>query len=236
MVFLTGTPIKSEYGNITGVVETLYDITERKNAEEALKKTNQSLEEMVHIASHDLQSPLISIEGFATDVLNNYKDKLEEQGVHQLERIKANIQRMHNLVLSLLDISRLNTKKNPFIKFSAGKVVEKVLGDLSLVIEQSGAKIETGKMPKIFGDKIRIEGVFRNLVINAVTYGGKNIEIGFNNGVFYVKDDGIGIDKDQLENIFKPGERLKDIQTEGVGKGSYLLQESDQPPLREDMG
>ncbi|MCD4737058.1 MAG: hypothetical protein K8R53_13525, partial [Bacteroidales bacterium] len=184
----------------------------QKEGEIALKETNQSLEEMVYIASHDLQSPLISMEGFASNILYNYRDKLDEQGVHQLERIKANTQRMHVLVLSLLDISRLNTEIKPFITFSAGKVVEKVLSDLSLIITKAGTKVETGKMPKIFGDQNRIEGVFRNLVINSVIYGGKKIEIGFKDETFFVKDDGIGIDKDQLENIFKPGERLKDIK------------------------
>jgi len=218
-LFFSVNPLKALNGNIIGAIETLQDTTERKKAEEALKETNQSLEELVYIASHDLQSPLISMEGFATDVLNNYRDKLDEQGVHQLERIKANVQRMHTLVLSLLDISRLNTKKNPFITFSTGKVVEKVLSDLSLIIEKAGEKVETENMPNIFGDKTRIEVVFRNLVTNSVTYGGKNIEIGFADGTFFVKDDGIGIDKDQLENIFKPGERLKDIKAEGVGMG-----------------
>ena len=203
---------------VSGLITSRILRRQRKD-EIALKETNQSLEELVYIASHDLQSPLISMEGFATDVLNNYRDKLDEQGVHQLERIKSNVQRMHTLVLSLLDISRLNTKKNPFIRFSTGKAVEEVLRDLSLIIEKAGANVEMGQMPNIFGDKTRIEGVFRNLITNAVTYEGKNIEIGFTDGTFFVKDDGIGIDKDQLENIFKPGERLKDINTEGVGMG-----------------
>ena len=174
---------------------------------------------MVYITSHDLQSPLISMEGFATVVLKNYRDKLDEQGVHQLERIKSNTQRMHSLVLSLLDISRLSTKKNPFITINTIEVIEVVLSDLSLILEKAGVKVETGEMPKIIGDIHRIEGIFRKLITNAVIYGGKNIEIGFKNGAFFVKDDGIGIDKDQLENIFKPGERLKEIKTEGVGMG-----------------
>ncbi|MCD4722490.1 MAG: hypothetical protein K8S13_21925 [Desulfobacula sp.] len=116
-----------------------------------------------------------------SNILNIYRDKLDEQGVHQLERIKVNTQRMHALVLSLLDISRLNTKINPFITFSAGKVVEEVLSDLSLIIEKAGANIKTEKMPNVFGDK------------------------------------------NQLENIFNPGERLKNIKTEGVENGQERM-------------
>jgi len=200
------------------------DITERKQAEEDLKETNQSLEEMVYIASHDLQTPLLSMEGFASEVLMNYRDKLDERGAHQLERIKANTQRMHKLVLSLLDISRLNTEKNPYETFAAGNVVDNVLSDLSLTIEQAGAKIRVEDQPQIHGDKQRMEGVFRQLVSNALSYRGKNIVIGLKDRTFFVKDDGIGIYPDQLERIFKPGEQLKDIETEGIGMGLAFCQ------------
>ncbi len=201
---------------IEGIVT---DITERKCVEQSLKETNKSLEEMVYIASHDLQTPLLSMEGFASEVLKNYRDKLDERGVHQLQRIKANTQRMHKLVLSLLDISRLNTVKNPYETFYAGDVMDNVLDDLSLTIEKAGAKVDVEDLPQIYGDKQRIEGVFRRLVTNALTYKGKSIEIGFKAGAYFVKDDGIGIYPDQLEKIFKPGEQLKDIKTEGVGMG-----------------
>ena len=180
------------------------DITKRKQTEEALKEANQSLEEMVYISSHDLQVPLISMEGYASELLRDYKNQLDEDGVYCLSRLKQNAQRMHKLVISLLDISRLNTKKYPYESFNPAKIINNITQDLSLTIEKSNVQIEVREMPEIYGDKKRIEDVFRNLVTNAINYGGKNINIGCKDGAYYVKDDGIGIQENQIEKIFKP--------------------------------
>jgi two-component system sensor histidine kinase VicK len=75
------------------------------------------------------------------------------------------------------------------------------------------------EMPRVRGDKQRLAGVFRQLITNALMYDGKNITIGCRGGTWFVKDDGIGIPTDQLENIFKGGERLKRVEVDGVGMG-----------------
>ena len=190
-----------------------------EKSEQNLKETNKSLQDMVYIASHDLQVPLVSMEGYATELLDNNKDKLDEDGVYCLTRLQVNAQRMHKLVLSLLDISRLNTKKNPHQKFSLSEVIDKILKDISLTVEKENVNISHGKLSTLYGDKQRIEGVFRNLIVNSIIYKGKNINIGFADNIFFVKDDGIGIPESQLEKIFHPGERLKFTKAEGVGMG-----------------
>lgn len=195
------------------------DITKRKHDELQLKETNQSLEEMVYITSHDLQSPLVSMEGYSTELLNDYGDKIDDEGKYCLTRLQANSRRMHNLVLSLLDISRLNTKKNPFEKFNLKLIIEKILLDLSLSIQQQNVKVTVGQLPVIIADRQRIEIVFRNLISNSLNYEGKNIVIDFEESIILVKDDGIGIPANQLERIFNAGERLKLNNAEGVGMG-----------------
>jgi len=217
---LTFAPVVgSEFVNVYGL-----DITERKQAEESIKALNQSLEEMVYIASHDLQTPLVSMQGYASELLEDYKDRLDDNGVYCLTRLRANAQRMHALVLSLLDISRLNTKKYPYESFDPRKLVDNAIHDLSLAIERAEAQIEVEEMPPIYGDRQRIAGVFRNLLSNAIVYGGKHITVGFKDEVYYVKDDGIGIPENQLEKIFTPGERLKFADAEGVGMGLTFCQ------------
>ncbi len=195
------------------------DITERKQTEMKLKETNQSLEELVYIASHDLQVPLISMEGYASELLNTYSDKLDEEGIYCLGRLKTNSQRMHQLVLNLLDISRLNTKKYPYETFNPQNIVENILADLQLLIEEQNAKIIVNNIPWMHGDKLRLDGVFRKLITNAINYGGKNITIGCEKNIYFVRDDGIGIPSDQLEKIFVPGERLKLLDVNGTGMG-----------------
>ena len=175
------------------------------------------LEELVYIISHDLQVPLISMEGYATELEEKYKELLDEDGIYCLERLKANTRRMYLLVLSLLDLSRLNTRKYPHESFDATAIVKEIVRELSA--DKNGINVEVEKMPRMRGDKQRLTGVFRQLVSNALMYGGKNITIGCRDGTWFVKDDGIGIPPNQLENIFKGGSRLKRVEVEGVGMG-----------------
>lgn len=202
------------------VAITFEDITEKKKTELDLKEMNKNLEDLVYITSHDLQSPLVSMEGFASKLLEDYKEKLGEDGEHRLIRLKENAKKMHDLVLSLLDLSRLNTEKFRYESFDPAKIIKEIIsGDLSLFIEQADVVVKVEKTPEIYGDKKRIEGVFRRLILNSVMYGGKKIIVGFENGAYFVKDDGIGIPESQTEKIFSPGERLKVVKVEGTGMG-----------------
>ncbi len=192
---------------------------QRKNFIEALKESNKNLEEMVYIASHDLQSPLLSMESYADELLNNYKNKLDEEGKYCLQRLKSNSSRMQSLVQSLLDISRLNTTELKPQKFELKQIVNKTIRDLSLTIDEKNANVKVNDLPTIYADKQRIETVLRNIISNALNYGGKNIEISFHNNTLSIKDDGAGIPSSQLERIFRPGERLKSVKVDGVGMG-----------------
>jgi len=184
-----------------------------------LKVANQSLQDMVYVTSHDLQVPLVSMQGFASEVLASQKDKLDEEGVYCLTRLQSNVERMHKLVLSLLDISRLNTHTNPYQKFNLKTLLKKITKDISLTIEENKATVNFENLPTIYADKQRIESVLRNLLTNALNYEAKQIDVTFNNGILAVTDDGIGVPQTELKKIFFPGERLKMNNAEGVGMG-----------------
>src|SRR6056297_514199 len=147
------------------------DISQRKLDEINLKKTNENLEEMVYIASHDLQVPLISMEGYASELFEDYGDKMDENGKFCLSRLQKNAENMHKLVLSLLDISRLNTNKYPYEEFELSLIIDIILIDLSLVVQKQEASITVHDLPKLYADKQRMEGVFRNIIANSLNYG-----------------------------------------------------------------
>ncbi|MBN2657969.1 MAG: transporter substrate-binding domain-containing protein [Spirochaetales bacterium] len=195
------------------------DITDRLEIERDLKESNEQLEEMVYIASHDLQVPLVSMSGYAGELLENYGDRLDEEGLFCLERLQVNSKRMQKLVLSLLDLSRLNTVKKNVSEFSLAELIGKIEKDMAILLEKEKVSIRCGSLPVMSADLSRIEGVFRNLILNAVLYGGKNIDISAVGNTLSLSDDGIGIPAGQLEKIFKPGERLKMNSAEGVGMG-----------------
>ncbi|MDA3885711.1 MAG: response regulator [Candidatus Delongbacteria bacterium] len=194
---------------------------ELRRSKQELQRLNADLKDFMYIASHDLQSPLVSMSGFATMFIDSVSDKLSEEELYPIKRIEANSRKMQDLIKSLLDVSRLNTVKNEFSEIQCNEVFDSIINTLDINIAEKNVNIVRNDIPNIFGDKIRIGVLSRNIISNAIKYGGKNIEIGFDESkkAFYVKDDGVGIEPEQLENIFKPGSRLQTVKIEGVGMG-----------------
>ena len=194
---------------------------ELKLSKERLNRVNQDLKDFMYIASHDLQSPLVSMSGFASMFIDNASNKLSEEELFPIKRIEANSKKMQELIKSLLDVSRLNTVKNEFTEVNCNELLDSIISTLDINIAEKGIKIIRNDLPNMHGDKIRLETLARNIISNAIKYGGKNIEIGWveSKNIFYIKDDGVGIDPSQLENIFKPGSRLQTVKIEGVGMG-----------------
>ena len=123
---------------------------------------------------------------------------------------------MNKLVISLLDVSRLNTVKNPHQKINPGNVMKNINSEFELLLKESEITITVQELPVLKGDLPRITSVFRNLLTNAINYGGKNITVGYENGNYFVRDDGIGISKHNINKILKTGERLQRNNAEGV--------------------
>lgn len=195
------------------------DMTAAKSMEMLLRETDQNLAEMIYIASHDLQAPLISLEGYASELLESYGDKLDEKGVYCLNRLKVNASRMHHLVVGLLEISRLKTRPYPYETFDPAVMAMDIVSELRLSLCKTDTVIKIGQLPVLRGDRQRLEGVFRRLLANAMLYGAKNITIGYAQKTWFISDDGVGIPQEQTENVFTPGVRLKQVEAEGIGMG-----------------
>jgi PAS domain S-box-containing protein len=216
-----------ENGKPSAIQGIARDVTQRKHYEEQLlaneeklKETNQYLADMIYIASHDLQSPLVTLQGYAMRLMDTHKSILDQKGVEKLTRINKSAKKMQDMVISLLDLSRLNTVHYDFEKFLPDQIIHDMInGELYLMLHDSKVEISTSPMPEMYADKKRMEGVFRKLIQNAINYGGKKINIGYTEDAYFVKDDGIGIPQDQLEKIFVPGERLKSNEADGCGMG-----------------
>lgn len=202
-----------------------------KHSEE-LKQVNEELENFVHTVSHDLKSPIASIQGYTTFLLENRPHQSENDYERALERIQANAGRMEKLIMDLLELSRIGRVVNPFEMADADHLI--TLAQTELLYQLQNKKIDfvvAPNMPQIYCDRDRIVQVFTNLISNAIKYIGNTpepkIEIKYQNkgdfDQFSVRDNGIGIDEAHHEKIFNLFTILNDDDTvENLGTGVGL--------------
>jgi len=227
--------LRNESGEVVGTIGVARDISEdiklRRQIMEKNRKLeakNRELEEFVYVASHDLQAPLVSIQGFATKLTHKYKGILGAEGLHYLSRLNANVSRMSLLLKSLLELSRASTIALQKTATDLSQVVEDVLEDYAALIKESHAVVlRPSRLPVVHCDEVQIAQVLSNLVGNALRYRAQDrrpiVEIGSlekeDRYLIYVRDNGIGIDESDCETVFRPFRRLRKKGTEGIGIG-----------------
>jgi PAS domain S-box-containing protein len=229
----SGVPILSEDGKLLGYRGADIDITKRKQMEEKLKKINKELSNYTNIVSHDLKSPLIAVGGGIQVLLNKYSQKLDEKATYYLNGIHSSLINMDKLITDLLQLSRIGKVIGKKTDINAINILEEVKIELRTQLKESKIKLIIKEpLPKLWVDKERIKQVFNNLIGNAIKFMGnqKNpeIEIGISDenkeeNRFYIKDNGIGIDKNNTAKIFNAFHRLNDIKSEGSGLGLTII-------------
>ncbi len=216
------------------------DISARKEAEKQiqhytkeLEYSNQELNDFAYIVSHDLKEPLRGLQSFAQFLLEDYCDKLDQEGLNKLQTISGLSVRMGKLLDSLLYYSKLGRTALATSTTDMNAVLQGALEVLAISLKEKNVTIKVPQtLPTLDCDCTRIGEVFQNLIGNAIKYndGEQNqIEIGFvknhprapHETVFYVRDHGIGIPEKHLETVFKMFKRLhpKDAYNGGTGSG-----------------
>lgn len=221
----------------------LRDITERKRAEadilhytKELEKSNQDLDDFAYIASHDLKEPLRGLHNHAQFLLEDYQDKLDDDGKRRLHRLSFLAQRMEHLVSDLLYFSRLGRSEMAIQPADPNQMIMEIEHMIENLVQEKHATISVpATLPVLVCDKPRIMEAFRNLITNAITHNDKpdkEVEIGFlqsanaphgpENNVFYVRDNGIGIEQQYYQEIFRIFRRLHKDGDNDMGTGSGL--------------
>jgi PAS domain S-box-containing protein len=214
------------------------DITERTKAEEALnhtiaelKRSNQDLEQFAYIASHDLQEPLRNVTLFSQLFIRKFGDTLTDEGREYLDFVIEGSTRMSNLILDLLDYSRVSTRGEPFILVDMTDAVEDAVINLQALIQDSGAVVTLDPLPVVNADPIQIRQVYQNLIDNALKYRSASPPVVHisaarkdSEWIFSVQDNGIGIAPEYHEKIFMLFKRLHTRQKySGTGIGLSLV-------------
>lgn len=198
------------------------DITDRKKSDailqektEALEKAYEELERFAYVASHDLREPLRKMSSFSQLLGGRYKGQLDEKADKYIWYIVDGAKRMEKLIEDLLGYSRLGRADLTLATTSAENSVKQATTDLEQVLLENDAEITYNDLPIIQANPGQLEQLFRNLIHNAVKFRSEDkprvhISARKKNGswVFSVKDNGIGIDPEQWERIFRIFQRL----------------------------
>jgi len=197
-----------------------------------LETKNAELERFTYTVSHDLKSPLVTIRGFLGYLERDAKKGDFEKLTHDKLRIESAVEKMQNLLNDLLELSRIGRLTNPLVEIPFNDLVRDVLEILHGQIEAGHVCVEYKDNNTIIKcDQIRIMEVLQNLIDNAVKFMGNQpepkITIGMeenenNATVFFVRDNGIGIEKQYHDHIFDLFNKLN-AGTEGTGIGLTLI-------------
>jgi PAS domain S-box-containing protein len=242
-VVYNGSVYHDSKGDIAGVFAAARDITERRKVEEELRKNEKRLKDLlaevaakseeldsfVYRVSHDLKTPIVTIDGFVGALIEDFGDVLLEDGERYLGYISDAARKMEILINDLLALSRIGRLSRRKTKFPFARLIEDAVKALKPQINARGIVVNIQKdLPVIYGEKMRLARVVDNLLTNAIKYVGKNnfsprIDIGVeeqdSQKAFFVRDNGIGIEKKDFEKIFQAFQRLPSAKKE-VGEGT----------------
>jgi len=207
---------------------------ELKKLNHDLKSSYEELESFSYSVSHDLRSPLRAIEGFGQILLEDYADKLDEYGLSVINTIVENINRMNKFVDDILRLSKLAKIKLIYNEVDVTNMLPQIIKDFkNATPDYQKVEIIIGNnLPIIHGDYTMIYQLFSNLVGNALKYSvvkeNPKVEIvgKIENShiVYYVKDNGIGMDNNYIHKIFEVFSRLvSEDEFEGTGIGLSIV-------------
>lgn len=216
-----------------GWINHYIDITELKRLESSLREktksleeSNRRLEEFNHVVNHELKGPARRIEAFAQILLEDYQDKLDEEGRDSLMRIRNQALKMTRLIDDLLALASIGVKEEPLEEVQLSSVVQQAVEELDYMLKGVELQIEDS-LPTVLANKTRMEELFVNLISNAIKYNDKDkkmVEVGWEEDDghyrFHVRDNGIGIEEQYWEKIFDLFEVLHpngDYESTGAG-------------------
>ncbi len=232
---LTISPSKDAQGGVAGASKIARDITQRVRQEQALQiantalhQANADLELFAYSASHDLQEPLRMLKVYSELLQRTFGGQLGEVGGEFIRHTVEGATRMDDLLRGLRTYMQVSAPNEPPPdETDAGEVLNKTLLNLQGPIEECGASITVGALPRVRMTEFQLEQLFQNLIANAIRYrnGAPRITIAATlqdkNWLFSVEDNGIGIEPRFKEQIFGAFKRLH-THTEYPGTGMGL--------------
>ena len=205
---------------------------EREELIRELEERNAELTRFNYTISHELKTPIVTIKGFLGSIEKDLQDQKYERAQEDFRRVSNATDKMQETLFDLLELARIGHVTNHPEDIALSELAQEALkeADRQLHIHSRSISVNIAPdLPVVFGDRTRLREVFENLITNAVNYMGEQksprIEIGMRNGkelIFFVQDNGIGIEPEYHEKVFGLFEKL-DPASEGTGVGLALI-------------
>lgn len=238
-------------GEVVGIFAAARDITERKHAEEEVRRLNTELEQRIiqrtaeleaankeleafaYSVSHDLRAPLRSVDGFSLALLEDYGEKIDEVGQDYLRRVRSASQRMAQLIDDILNLSRITRSELVREQMDLSAIARTIAAELKSEQPERAVEFIIQDSVSAEGDRRLLQIVLANLLGNAWKYTGRHekarIAFGLTEvagkSAYFVRDDGAGFDMEYANKLFLPFQRLHgQDEFPGTGIGLALVQ------------
>ena len=234
-------PLLNSAGEVKSILFTSSDVPNLVAVKQALSErtsqleaANRELESFSYSVSHDLQAPLRVINGFSQVLWEQYAEQLDEQGQHYLKRIRANSERMSDLIDALLQLSRVARSQMQSVSVDLSAIAREIIEELKINEPQRQVEVHITPKLRAKGDPRLLHIVLNNLLNNAWKYTSKQqpAKIEFDTisqpkgkQVFFVKDNGAGFANTYKDKLFTPFQRLHlEKEFPGMGIGLATVQ------------
>lgn len=201
----------------TEVLASIVDVSRRVRSEQALRTSNQELEQFAYVASHDLQEPLRMVTNYTELIARRYEGKLDAKGTKYMAYVVDGARRMQRLISDLLAYSRVESQGRVFGRIDLNVTLKGVLDALQVAVQEAGAVVEVQPLPEVSADASQMHQLFQNLLDNAIKFRSEQAprvvvsamdEPGNREQVrITVRDNGIGIDMRSADRLFKMFQR-----------------------------
>jgi PAS domain S-box-containing protein len=211
------------YPDEDGLAVISTDISDRKEYEAQLERSNERLQEFAYILSHDLQEPLRMVSSYIDLLEAELDEYLDEETQEYMNFAVDGAERMRGMINGLLQYSRVESQGEAFSETDVGVVVEGILEDLQLKIDDANAEIRVDELPTLQADYDQLGQLFQNLLKNAIEHGGSGTRVDISateisgGYQFAVSDDGPGIPVDEQDDIFGLFDKGGDSDGTGIG-------------------